>query len=94
MSEMRKGVDEFDEEDDDDIFRAAFSSGINGGAQSTGKVKIEGQQQQQQQQHHQQQQQKHKEENKQLDHERSKHHKETESECKKFLSCMSVKPQL
>ena len=78
MSEIRSGAQDFEDEDDDDIFRAAFSSGVNGAPQSTGKVKIEGQQQQQQ---HQQQQ---REENKHQDHERSKHHKETESHCKKF----------
>lgn len=36
MSEVRKPADDFDDEDDDDIFRAAFSTQKNGA-----KVKIE-----------------------------------------------------
>jgi hypothetical protein len=43
MSDVRSVDDDFDDDEDEDIFRAAFSSGSgSGGAQSTGKVKIDG----------------------------------------------------
>jgi hypothetical protein len=43
MSDVRNVDDDFDDDEDEDIFRAAFSSGSGpGAAQSTGKVKIDG----------------------------------------------------